>query len=526
MTQDVILIIASTTGSGDVPSNAAKFVREYSSAKALEKAPRFSVFANGDSTYGDTYNAAAKQIQEVMSSMGCRPLLGHCFAGDTAVKNPDWESFNQWLNNIDHLFLGNLHKVDLPTSLENVEDKTTALREMPFATLVKKYRPHPNGMVCVTFDIGDREYHEMDHLKFLAPNPRAEVRRALKSLGLQENAPFNWHSEDAFGFLCRFVDLSRPFKTLGWYPGFGDLNGEAKCELRNLAVCDLLDRVEFPWTDKLVEEACKDMGSVQPRLYSVASCQRKSSNDLDHIQEESSGNLVDVLVKVNDMGKFSNIWLLQAPIGAKARFGQASPDTWRLVRAQRPNAPLIAIATGSGMGPVRSLLQSRMSDLEWTSGLGGTPRANDEAKTFTSKQTSRRSSVGSSIAVRAMPKLVNHHAHLGVSNTSGSIHLFAGFKTKDSILIDHLIRPAAKAGIFGTLELVQSNPDKIRVQDRLTANREKLAELFNDPGCIVFVCANEDAANAAEKKLDEIVGSSVREMLGERYIEEVFRSHH
>lgn len=232
-----------------------------------------------------------------------------------------------------------------------------------------------------------------------------------------------------------------------------------------------------------------------------------------------------MLVKVNDMGKFSNIWLLQAPIGAKARFGQASPDTWRLVRAQRPNAPLIAIATGSGMGPVRSLLQSRMSDLEWTSGLGSTPRPNDEAKTFTSKQTSRRSSVGSGMAVRAMPKLVNHHAHLGVSNTSGSIHLFAGFKTEDSILIEHLIRPAAKAGMFGTLELVQSNPDKIRVQDRLIANREKLAELFNDPGCIVFVCANEDAANAAEKKLDEIVGSSVRETLGERYIEEVFRSH-
>lgn len=347
---DVILIIASTTGSGEVPSNAAKFVREYSSAKALEKAPRFSVFANGDSTYGDTYNAAAKQIQEVMSSMGCRPLLGHCFAGDTALKNPDWESFNQWLHNIDHLFLGNLHKVDLPTSLENVGDKTTALRAMPFATLAKKYRPHPNGMVCVTFDIGDLEYHEMDHLKILAPNPRTEVRRALKSLGLQENAPFTWHSEDAFSFLCRFVDLSRPFKTLRWYPGFGDLNEEAKNALRNLAVCDLLDRVKIPWTEKMIEEACKDMGSVQPRVYSVASCQRKSSNDLDHTKRSRAATWLTIWSKLTTWANSATSGSSKLPLERKldlARRAQTPGDSCApsdLMRLSSPSRPARAWA--------------------------------------------------------------------------------------------------------------------------------------------------------------------------------------
>ena len=356
--EDVILIIASTTGSGEIPSNAARFVKEYNSAARLQEAPRFSVFANGDSTYGDTYNAAAKVIQEVMTSIGCRPLLGHCFPGDTARENPDWVSFNRWLDNIGHLFLGNLNKVDLPTSLEKIGDQTTALRNIPFATLVKRHRPHPNGMVQVTFDIGDLDYHEMDHMKLLAPNPRSSVRRALKALDLQSGTKFTWHSEGASSFLGRFVDLARPFKTLNWYPGMADLPAEERKQLSSLPICDLLERTQLSWTESLVEEACKDMGSIQPRLYSIASCQRNSTHDEGDSPNISGGNMVDLVVKVNNAGKFSDVWLLQAPIGAQVRFGQASPDTWKLVRAQRPDAPFIAIATGSGMGPIRSLLQS------------------------------------------------------------------------------------------------------------------------------------------------------------------------
>ncbi|KAK5078670.1 hypothetical protein LTR64_002914 [Lithohypha guttulata] len=522
---DVILIIASTTGSGEIPSNAARFVEEHTAGSMIGNAPRFSVFANGDSTYGDTYNAAAKKIQEVMTSLGCRPLLGHCFAGDTAHKNPDWDSFNRWLDNIDHLFLGNLHKVDLPTSLEKIGDKTTALRAMPFATLVRKHRPHSDGMIQATFDIGDLDYHEMDHLKLLAPNPRIEVRRALKLLHLQEDTVFNWHSENAFSFLCRFVDLARPFKTLDWYPGITTLPQTAKEQLKTLAVCDLLSQAEITWTDDLVETACKDMGSIQPRLYSVASCQRHSGHRLDDILEESAGNLVDVVVKINQTGKFSNTWLLQAPVGAKLRFGQASPDTWRLVRAQRPNAPFIAIATGSGIGPVRSVLQSRMSDLDWTSGLSSLSSVLAVGNAPNSKQSSRRSSVGSGTGGRGLPKFINHHAHLGVSNTSGSVHLFAGFKPEDEVLFDHILKPAIKAEMFGTLQLVRSNAQKIRVQDCLFTEREKLGKILQDPDCIVFVCANNNAADAAEKILSDVVGSNVKEKLGERYIEEVFRSH-
>tara|TARA_R110002060_G_scaffold39094_1_gene50299 strand:- start:401 stop:676 length:276 start_codon:yes stop_codon:yes gene_type:complete len=87
--------------------------------------PRFSCFANSDSTYGDTYNAAGKVIPQIMTSLGCRCLLGHCFAGDTAVRNPDWNSFTQWVEILDHLILGNQHEIELPQTLSDLEPPTT-----------------------------------------------------------------------------------------------------------------------------------------------------------------------------------------------------------------------------------------------------------------------------------------------------------------------------------------------------------------------------------------------------------------
>jgi sulfite reductase alpha subunit-like flavoprotein len=522
---DIILIIASTTGRGEVPKNAQKFVETYSSAEPLQAAPRFSCFANGDSTYGDTYNAAGTTIEALMTKVGCKSLLGHCFAGDTALHNPDWQSFYHWLENIDHLILGNDHKIDLPTSLTDMRDKTTTLTEMPSAKLVKSHRMDPQGLMMITLDIGDSDYKEMDHLKILAPNPDNEVDRVLAVLQFAADEKLAWHHQGARDFLSRYVDLSHCFKKLEWYPDFENLSAEKQVSLKKAQVIDVLDSIKETgfFAPTMVEAICKDMASIVPRLYSVASCPEQSN--VDAIQEEEGMKTVDIIVKVNPSGRFSETFLSSAKLGAQMRFALTSPDSWKLIQAQKPNAPFIGIATGSGLGPIRAVLQRRLIDISRTSGSihnGNTPKNG----LLSSLGVSRRGSVATigSVSQQRL-KQINHHAHLGVASTRGSVDLFLGFKSKDTAFIQQVIRPASDAGLLDIVEMVPTNAQQIRVQDHILLPdvKARLIEKLKDPACIVFVCANELAAEGAVVNLSILAGANVKDLLGERYIEEVFR---
>lgn len=460
--EDIILIIASTTGRGEIPRNAQRFVKRYTSTEPLSSAPHFSCFANGDSTYGDTYNAAGKAIQRIMTSLGCRSLLSHCFAGDTAVRNPDRNSFTQWVETLDHLILGNQHKIELPRSLSEIELPTTLMSDLPTATLVRIHQPSPGGLAQITLDIGDRKYHEMDHVKILAPNPDCKVERALAALNLSSADKFDWHDQTAGAFLSRYVDLHYGFKTFGWYPKFEQLSKEKQTQLKDTNALAVLESVELQYHDSvIVESILKDMASIVPRLYSVASCPDFLGTE---INEQGTGNLVDIIVKNNPGGRFSDIFLTQASIGAQLRFGLTSPDTWGLIQSQKPNASLIAICTGSGIGPVRALLQRRIVDLGRTTG----------------DITGR----GSESREGSEPTI--HQANSGVSTTFGSVSLFAGFKKEDSDLVIQIIDPASHDGILDLVELCPSNPEKTRIQDHILMEhvKEKLVEKLRDPACI------------------------------------------
>lgn len=78
------------------------------------------------------------------------------------------------------------------------------------------------------------------------------------------------------------------------------------------------------FTQETVETICKDMASIHPRLYSVASSpdhpQRSS------IREKRGGNMLDIIVKTIPGGCFSDSILLQARPGAQMRLRLTTPD--------------------------------------------------------------------------------------------------------------------------------------------------------------------------------------------------------
>ena len=64
-----VVFISSTTGQGDVPPNLEFFVSDLRDAFPLMEQKPFAVAAMGDSSYGDTYCGAGRQIFELLEEL-------------------------------------------------------------------------------------------------------------------------------------------------------------------------------------------------------------------------------------------------------------------------------------------------------------------------------------------------------------------------------------------------------------------------------------------------------------------------
>ena len=71
---DVIVIISSTYGHGDVPDNGQAFYEEIEALADLS-AKRFAVFALGDRTYADTFCHAGDKWHTLLEAKGATQLV-------------------------------------------------------------------------------------------------------------------------------------------------------------------------------------------------------------------------------------------------------------------------------------------------------------------------------------------------------------------------------------------------------------------------------------------------------------------
>lgn len=69
-----ILIISSTTGQGDIPPNLECFIQDLRDQFPLMEKKPFAVVALGDSSYGDTYCMAGRQIFELLIELQGQPI--------------------------------------------------------------------------------------------------------------------------------------------------------------------------------------------------------------------------------------------------------------------------------------------------------------------------------------------------------------------------------------------------------------------------------------------------------------------
>lgn len=98
--EELILVVASTFGSGDAPQNGKMFSQYLSKVESnfakLEKPPKFAVFALGSSAYPD-FCAFGKFCDESMEQFGYKRLLPVATADE--IKSQE-KSFKTWANEI------------------------------------------------------------------------------------------------------------------------------------------------------------------------------------------------------------------------------------------------------------------------------------------------------------------------------------------------------------------------------------------------------------------------------------------
>lgn len=97
-TDQIWLICTSTHGAGDYPDNLIPFIESTSQANDLDLLP-FLVIGIGDSNY-DTFCFAAKNIEKLLLSKGCRKLVSTLTLDMDQDIDPE-ELSQQWI--VDHI---------------------------------------------------------------------------------------------------------------------------------------------------------------------------------------------------------------------------------------------------------------------------------------------------------------------------------------------------------------------------------------------------------------------------------------
>lgn len=69
-----VVFISSTTGQGDLPPNIEFFIMDLRDTCPMMDSKPFAVVGMGDSSYGDTYCGAGRQIFEVLTELQGKPV--------------------------------------------------------------------------------------------------------------------------------------------------------------------------------------------------------------------------------------------------------------------------------------------------------------------------------------------------------------------------------------------------------------------------------------------------------------------
>ncbi|MBY5990651.1 flavodoxin [Ferrimonas balearica] len=101
-----LLVITSTTGSGDLPDNLAPLFFALKDRFPLLPNLRYGVIALGDSSYGETFCGAGRQFDELLTELGAKRVGERLQIDACETFEPEAEALKwlpQWLEQLERL---------------------------------------------------------------------------------------------------------------------------------------------------------------------------------------------------------------------------------------------------------------------------------------------------------------------------------------------------------------------------------------------------------------------------------------
>lgn len=514
-TGNILLLVVSSSGQGEIPSNGlglSKLCENMLSWRLMDRVQgfKFAVFGNGDSRYSATYNGAAIKINDHLMQVGGYPLAAGVFQADTAVDPLPFSALKFWLNKLQPSIVDqSIESLSTAVIRSPTDYKQAAVfvRLTPMVELGQKYEDYHDrllstlgslslvgarpgmheGSMLVTFNVDRHHFEEMSCIQILPSNTPSKVNQALRSLCVKSSdhvdLGLDWKNPTYLSFLTDYVDLELPFSDVECLEriGLASQRGLPGAFLSRLSVHLVLERLQSSivhMSDGQKCELCQNMPLLHTRTYSIASSRHYSSSY--NRVSISTGREVDIMVKVLSGGRFSDTFMKDSVIPASLRYRIVDSPSGSILRKNHLR-PFIVVATGAGFGPVRCLLQWRMGIIRNALATG-----------------------------HPLPR------------QGSGISLFLGFKQSDLKLMVDVLNEAMSLNLIDMLDIVLSNPMKLRVYDVLRRSPQYLRNKLLKQEGMAFVCTNKIAAEEVKNTIEKILGGRVGEMLGERYVEEAF----
>ena len=501
---NIILIIMSSIGRGDIPDNG-KSVLDLTLSPEM-KGTRFAIFGNGDTRYSGTYNGAALKVQKKLEDLGCSSILSTHFSGDTATQAIPFDALKEWwnalLSAISSISSGATKITPLQCGADgpNTDLHTFGRSHMRLLDHSAKLSLYKTGVIKLNeaiddssrsiyayMDIENIHHEDMACVQILPSNSERKVNRMLHLIGKNPEAKFELSISlmpTYRQFLAEFVDLELPFSQLDWLLAKHNIaSSKFAIEMfKHMSAYDtlqLLHKMDILHalcsSDDQVRGILMDIPLLHPRTYSIASSHRYQYS-LTGGQNDASTNCTRIMVKRISDGRFSDVFLRET---AAMRYRIVDSIAGPTIR-QRRRSSWIIVATGAGFGPVRCILESRIMDMR-------------------------------SIQDQNEPAI-------------GRLSTFLGLHPTDVPLTVEPLDEARALGIIDMIEIVQSNEKKHRIQSKLQQGyiASHIETKVKEQGAQIFVCANSEAAKSIKEAIGRILGPDSEPLMDQRYIEEIF----
>ncbi|MDZ8183979.1 MAG: nitric oxide synthase oxygenase [Nostoc sp. ChiSLP02] len=500
--EKLLLIVTSTFGNGEVPSNGKQFLQRLKQQPAGSlNGLNYSVLGIGSTVY-EHFCAAGMAIDKALTKAGANCVVP-LHKGDEIKGQAD--TFKQWLGLISRV-LGADETSDDTTNAATVKltarflsaaeaasvtpvafsgDKDIEVPLIANDELLKEVIPGSRSTRYLVFDISgtDLHYETGDHLAVHPCNPPELVNRLCQRMGVSPNVYFTAEYTTPDGkvtedqppvtvpttvgqLLSEELDLSlrEPFNDLLAYLYASAQNPQDKQRLETwleilrqgedhpdsitlkktitdnfMSVADLFD--EFPSAPITLEALLELLPKQKPRLYSISSC------PLLHPQQIQI--TVGVLQIKTDAGKvrqgLCSNYLAGLPVGSKVRIGVRTSG---FRPPADPLSPMLMVGPGTGVSPLIAFLEYREA-------------------------------------------LQNQGTQLG------DACLYFGCRDRDDFLYGEQLVNWQNRGVLTNLKVAFSRltDKKVYVQGLMQENAQELWHLLKHPQCHYYVCGDAKMAD-------------------------------